>query len=67
VAGSPVAGGPPRYVEGTSVMKNGLAGMRERVGLYGGKLAAGPRAGGGFEVAARLPLPGMVPVSGGAA
>jgi signal transduction histidine kinase len=67
VAGGPVTGGPPRYVAGTSAMKNGLAGMRERVGLYGGRLAAGPRAGGGFEVAVRLPLPGLVPVSGGAA
>ena len=34
----------------------GIVGMRERCGLLGGELTAGPRAGGGFEVTARLPL-----------
>jgi signal transduction histidine kinase len=35
----------------------GIAGMRERVGLLHGQFTAGPRPGGGFRVAARLPVP----------
>jgi len=34
----------------------GVAGMRERVALYGGVLNVGPRTGGGFGVSARFPL-----------
>jgi signal transduction histidine kinase len=34
----------------------GLIGMRERVGMFGGELSAGPRPGGGFRVHVRLPL-----------
>lgn len=34
----------------------GIVGMRERCGLLGGELSAGPRPCGGFEVRARLPL-----------
>jgi signal transduction histidine kinase len=35
---------------------HGLIGMRERVSLFGGDLAAGERSGGGYSVHARLPL-----------
>ena len=34
---------------------HGVAGMRERVALFGGTFAAGARPGGGFEVRATLP------------
>jgi signal transduction histidine kinase len=40
---------------------HGIAGMRERAALYGGTLEAGPRPGGGFRVAASLPLDERVP------
>jgi signal transduction histidine kinase len=43
-AAAPAAGG------------HGLVGMRERVALYGGRLDAGRRAGGGFEVSVKLPV-----------
>ncbi|WUB77316.1 histidine kinase [Streptomyces sp. NBC_00576] len=36
----------------------GLVGMKERTRLLGGSLHAGPLPGGGFEVAARLPVEG---------
>ena len=35
----------------------GLLGMRERAEMFGGKLAAGPRRGGGFSVRFVVPIP----------
>jgi signal transduction histidine kinase len=48
--GGPAAG----PVAGTGY---GITGMRERAALLGGDFSAGPRPGGGFRVAARLPVP----------
>lgn len=39
----------------------GLIGLRERVDLLGGQLRVGPRPGGGFAVAATIPIPPMDP------
>ena len=47
--------GPSRNGHGPG---HGLAGMRERVALLGGSLAAGPAPDGGFVVSAVLPLSG---------
>ncbi len=41
---------------GADGLGHGLIGMRERVGMVGGSLTAGPRPGGGFRVTAVLPL-----------
>jgi signal transduction histidine kinase len=43
---------------GTPGGGNGIPGMRERASALGGELEAGPLAGGGFRVLARLPLNG---------
>ena len=40
---------------------SGLLGMAERAAALGGQLDAGPRPGGGFRVAARLPVRERVP------
>jgi signal transduction histidine kinase len=42
--------------DGQARVGHGLIGMRERVQAFGGDLQTGPRPGGGFRVAARLPL-----------
>jgi signal transduction histidine kinase len=43
---------------GAATSGAGLVGMRERVALLGGELETGEREGGGFRVAAHLPLGG---------
>jgi signal transduction histidine kinase len=42
--------------DGRARVGHGLIGMRERVQAFGGDLQTGPCPGGGFRVAARLPL-----------
>jgi signal transduction histidine kinase len=39
------------------VVGHGLNGMHERATLYGGRIDAGPRSGGGFAVHAVIPYP----------
>ncbi|MFF3216313.1 sensor histidine kinase [Streptomyces sp. NPDC002886] len=55
---------PTRPAPPTMGAGHGLLGMRERAGMLGGELAAGPRPDGGYEVSAVLP---MDPVSPGGA
>jgi signal transduction histidine kinase len=42
--------------DGAGEPGHGIAGMRERIGLYGGELAAGPHPRGGFVVRASMPI-----------
>ena len=53
-------GSPEELYEGGGAdgMGHGLIGMRERIGMVGGRLEAGPRSGGGFRVCAELPFKG---------
>jgi signal transduction histidine kinase len=61
-------GGPPGRAAGgrfgsraaAAADHHGIVGMRERAAAFGGTLEAGPRPGGGFEVAAFIPAPSQV-------
>jgi signal transduction histidine kinase len=50
--------GPPRDSSAGRAEGHGVIGMRERAGMFGGTLAAGPRTDRGFEVIATLPYSG---------
>jgi len=50
---------PPRPATSTSGL--GLLGMRERISLLNGRMAAGPTPRGGFRVRVEIPVPGPTP------
>ncbi|MGW1775626.1 sensor histidine kinase [Streptomyces sp. NPDC002104] len=52
---------PTRPAPPTMGAGHGLLGMRERAGMLGGELAAGPRPDGGYEVSAVLPMDPVSP------
>jgi signal transduction histidine kinase len=55
-AGASAVPGRLGVATGPAGSGHGLAGMRERVELYGGTARSGPRPGGGYQVVARLPV-----------
>jgi signal transduction histidine kinase len=53
LGGRPGTGAPSVVGDGTG---HGLAGLAERVSIFGGRLEAGPRPGGGYRVRATVPV-----------
>lgn len=51
--------GPGRGASGDGVAGRGLAGLRKRLAVYGGRLEAGRRPSGGFAVRAWIPTGGL--------
>ena len=58
-------GTPPRATDGLPAGGRGLAGMRERLHLVGGRLSVGPAESGGFAVVGEIPTAGAGAVGGG--
>ncbi|MFE4542786.1 sensor histidine kinase [Arthrobacter sp. NPDC056727] len=58
---APAGAGPGAGAAGRLGTGQGLNGMKERAGIYGGTVEAGPAAGGGWRVRAVLALNGNVP------
>jgi signal transduction histidine kinase len=60
-SGGPAGGGPAgngrQASPGTG---HGIVGMRERIGAFGGRLAAGPGADRGYRVIAEIPIEGAL-------
>ncbi|HKS00149.1 MAG TPA: histidine kinase [Arthrobacter sp.] len=57
---APAGSGPGAGTTGRLGTGQGLTGMKERAGIYGGTVEAGPAAGGGWRVRAVLTLNGSI-------
>ncbi len=62
-AGNDAADGQARDRSADRPRGSGLSGLAERLAQAGGRLEAGPSAGGGFRVVAVVPLAGVAPAA----